>query len=284
MKHWILATMMVMMMAGIGAAGSRAETPDNFRRENLVPWCIVPFDAAKRGPVERAEMLRDLGLRRCAYDWRKEHVDQFEDEILAYREHGIEFFAFWDMHEQAASLFREYEISPQIWFMGRAGNAEGLSEAERLERSMEEMLPVARQAMAIGSSLGIYNHGGWTGHPDNMIAMAEALRKRLGTERVGIVYNFHHGHDHVDDFAALLERMLPYLLCLNLNGMEDLDTGKKILPIGSGEYEKEMIRVVLESGYDGPIGILDHLPEQDARVSLVDNLEGLEKVLRELGR
>ena len=45
-----------------------------FERDNLVAWCIVPFDAKKRGPEERAEMLHRLGFLRFAYDWRDEHL------------------------------------------------------------------------------------------------------------------------------------------------------------------------------------------------------------------
>ena len=29
------------------------------RQNNLVAWCIVPFDASKRGPAERARMFTD---------------------------------------------------------------------------------------------------------------------------------------------------------------------------------------------------------------------------------
>ena len=42
-----------------------------FARDNLVAWCIVPFDAAKRNSADRVQMLRELGLSRCAYDWRE---------------------------------------------------------------------------------------------------------------------------------------------------------------------------------------------------------------------
>jgi hypothetical protein len=56
----------------------------------LVAWCIVPFDAKKRTPTERAKMLKELGIGRCAYDWRSEHVAEFEEEILQYKKHGIE--------------------------------------------------------------------------------------------------------------------------------------------------------------------------------------------------
>ena len=43
-----------------------------------------------------------------------------------------------------------------------------------------------------------------------------------------------------------------------------------------------MIRTVVESGYDGPIGILDHREQLDARESLLENRDGLEWVRKEI--
>ena len=53
----------------------------------------------------------------------------------------------------------------------------------------------------------------------------------------------------------------------------------KILPIGSGVHEAAMIKIVIESGYNGPVGTLGHLPNQDVEKSLQNNLDGLEKIL-----
>ncbi len=80
--------------------------------------------------------------------------------------------------------------------------------------------------------------------------------------------------------------MQPYLLCLNVNGMADADTvtertQDKILPVGSGIHEVHMIRTVIENGYAGPIGVLDHRNEIDAEVSLSQNLSGLENILKD---
>ena len=44
----------------------RAADPDIYAPENLVAWCIVPFDAKKRGPVERAA-IRWLGYSPRAF-------------------------------------------------------------------------------------------------------------------------------------------------------------------------------------------------------------------------
>src|SRR5688500_16345310 len=68
---------------------------DLFARSTLVAWCIVPFDAKKRGPEERAQMLERLGIKRLAYDYRAEHIPTFDAEVEAMKRHGIEFMAWW---------------------------------------------------------------------------------------------------------------------------------------------------------------------------------------------
>ena len=66
-----------------------------FARDNLLAWCIVPFDARKRGPQERAAMLQRLGIGALAYDWRDEHIERFDEELCQLRDHGVEMTAFW---------------------------------------------------------------------------------------------------------------------------------------------------------------------------------------------
>src|SRR6185295_9530942 len=60
-----------------------------FARTNLVAWCIVPFDAKKRGPEERGQMLEQLGIKKLAYDWRAEHIPTFDAEVAAMKRHGV---------------------------------------------------------------------------------------------------------------------------------------------------------------------------------------------------
>src|SRR6478736_7026454 len=66
-----------------------------FGRDNLIAWCIVPFDSKKRGPEDRAAMLQKLGFKRFAYDWRGEHIPTFDTELAALKKHGIRLEAFW---------------------------------------------------------------------------------------------------------------------------------------------------------------------------------------------
>ena len=58
--------------------------------------------------------------------------------------------------------------------------------------------------------------------------------------------------------------------------------GPQILPLADGEDDASILRLVAESGYKGPIGILDHRPETDAEESLKQNLAGMQKILRQL--
>jgi sugar phosphate isomerase/epimerase len=255
-----------------------AETPKNLQTNQLVAWCIVPFDAKQRGPKARAEMLARLDLKRCAYDWRDQHVAEFEEEILQYKKNGIEFFAFWDQHDRAFELFEKHGLRPQIWRMLPQLNKG--SQTERVKAGADAMEALAQRTAKLGSKLGLYNHGGWAGEPANLVAVCEELRRR-GHSHVGIVYNWHHGHDHINDWAESLEAMKPYLLCLNLNGMNPR-AEPKILQLGSGEHDLAMLRTVIESGYEGPVGIIDHQSQLDTESVLRANLAGLAELTEEL--
>ena len=251
-----------------------------FAQDNLVAWCIVPFDAKKRGPAERAKMAKQLGFSKIAYDWRGHHVPTFEREILEYERHGIEFFAFWSWHDAFEPLVKKHGITPQIW--RTLGSPKAGTQEEKVAAAAKSILPLAEKAKELELKLGLYNHGGWGGEPANLVAVCRALRNQ-GHEQVGIVYNFHHGHGQIETFPRALGAMKPYLLCLNLNGM----TGpgqkfQKILPIGQGNAEAAMIKAILKSGYDGPIGILGHVASRDVEVVLRENLDGLRKLTGEL--
>lgn len=260
-------------LIGLQTESAKTEKKSIYADENLVAWCIVPFDAKKRGPAQRAEMLVELGIKKCAYDWRDEHVASFEEEIQQYKKHGIDFFAFWSQHEAAFALFEKYDLHPQIWqIIGDPGG----DNATKVERAAERLVGIAKRTQQLKCPLGLYNHMGWDGEPENMVAVCQRLRE-MGFDHVGIVYNFHHGHDHIARWQAALKLMQPYLLCVNINGMNDT-ADPKILGLGKGKHERAMLQILLDSGYSGPVGIIDHRPELDAKESLQENLDGLKKL------
>lgn len=261
-----------------------------FARTNLLAWCIVPFDAKKRGPEERAAMLEQLGITQLAYDYRAEHIPTFDAEMEALRRHRIRLRAWWfpgalnDEARLILDVLRRHELrGVQLWVTGGGPPTAAAEEQQRrVEAEAERLRPLANEAAKLGGHLALYNHGGWFGEPDNQLAIIQLLHAR-GVTNVGIVYNQHHGHDHVDRFAELFQRMKPHLLALNLNGMtrEGDRRGKKILPLGEGELDLPLLRIVRDSGWQGPLGLLNHTDE-DAEVRLRANLRGLERLVKQL--
>jgi hypothetical protein len=279
--HLVALSLCLLAPTARSAHAADAKQPVSvFAKDNLVAWCIVPFDANKRSPEARAEMLDRLGIKFVAYDWRQEHVPTFEEEIFAYKRHGLDYFAFWSWHPDMAPLIEKYDIHPQIWMTAPSPKAD--TPKATVEAAGKSLLPLVEQSRKMGCRFGLYNHGGWGGEPENLVAVCRWLRQNADADHVGIVYNFHHGHDHIQDFAECLAAMKPYLLCLNLNGMND---GAKpmILRLGKGQHEKAMMQTILESGYKGPIGVLGHTSGEDIEVVLRENLEGLKGLLGDLG-
>jgi len=260
-----------------------------FARTNLVAWCIVPFDSKKRGPEERAVMMERLGIKLYAYDYRAEHIPTFDAEMDAIKRHAITLTAWWfpgTMNDEARlilDVLKRHNLKAQLWITG-AGNPTKTAEEQRLrvEGEAKRIRPIAEAAAKIGCSVALYNHGNWFGEPENQIEIIQRLNKD-GITNVGIVYNQHHGHEHLDRFPALLRKMKPYLLALNLNGMtrNGEQAGNKIMPLGQGDLDLRLLRIIRDSGWRGPVGILNHTDE-DAEAKLSDNLDGLDWLVAQL--
>jgi Xylose isomerase-like TIM barrel len=101
------------------------EARNLWAHDNLLAWCVVPFDAKKRGPEERAEMLARLGFKHFAYDWRDEHIPTFEEEIQALKRHGVNLLAWMflgvdpdnPLAKTTLEIFKRQDVRPQLWVM-----------------------------------------------------------------------------------------------------------------------------------------------------------------------
>ncbi len=270
--------------AAADAAPGAAESL--FRADNLVAWCIVPFDDEPRSPGDRAAMMRRLGIRNYAYDYRAEHIPQFDEEMRAIKAAGIELVGWWfpgGLNDEARlilDVLQRHGIRTCLWVSGGGGpTATPAEQQARVAAEAARIRPIAEAAAAIGCTVGLYNHGGWFGEPENQIEVIRAL----GLANVGIVYNQHHGHAHVGRWKKLLEVMKPHLYTLNLNGTfaDGEQSGRKIAPLGQGELDRDLLRTIVASGYQGPFGILNHT-QNDAEDRLRDNLAGLAWLARGL--
>jgi quinoprotein glucose dehydrogenase len=284
LAHHLAMMCLLPVLLGLAPSGFAGEHLDLslYAPSNLVAWCIVPFDAKKRGPEERAVMLNKLGITSLAYDYRAEHIPTFDAELDALNRHHISLLAWWfptvlnDEARQILAVIKRHNVTPQLWVTGGGEPPRTPEQQKNLVRDEAGRIrTIAEAASELHCAVALYNHGGWFGNPDNQLAIIEALRAQ-GITNVGIVYNLHHGHDDLDRFADLLQKMKPYLLAFNLNGMDPGagNTERKIMPIGHGERDLEVLKVLAQSGWRGPVGILNHTDE-DAEARLQDNLDGL---------
>ncbi len=230
-------------------------------------------------------MLKKLGLRRFAYDWRAEHLPTLDRELDALQANGVTLDAFWfpcglepDKEPHVATILdflRRRKVKTQLW-LSLGLPESGMTQAQKVEAAARPTGWVAAEAEKLGCKVALYNHGGWFGEPENQLAILQ----RLGRPNLGIVYNLHHGHAHLDRFPELFRKMQPHLFAINLNGMKK--QGPKILPVGQGVRDLEVLQVIARSGWRGPVGILGHREELDAEEALRLNLEGLEKLVKRL--
>lgn len=271
---------------GEGPASREAIRSPLFADENLLAWCIVPYDQRERSPAERIALLRELGLRQYVWDWRERHLSTLNQEIEAAREGGVKLRGVWlwidERNDRIGALgpantkvvqtVAAAGLSLEWWVGFHANVFSQATDGERIAKGAAWATYLRDLAAPSQGTIVLYNHGDWFGEPENQIRIIAAA----GKERLGMVYNFHHAHAQIDRFGDLLPKMLPHLRAVVINGMRP--EGPKILPVGSGSHERRMLRVLADSGYRGPIGILGHVEDADVGEVLRRNRDGLHAI------
>lgn len=265
--------------------------------DNLTAWLVMFTDSVNRTPEERAEMVAQFGFKRVGFEAFKKYVPILEQQMDAYAKRNIKVTSVYVVVETETPSQEEHVIqildvlqrrgeTPQIWAMFGRGSFESTTDEERNRKLVAAFSDLAKCVDTAGCELALYNYGSWFGKLDVQLAVIEGVRQNTGI-KIGTVLNFHRGHQHMKEFPQVLEQMMPYLVAVNLNGMNWKDAdydggGARILPLGSGDYELTMMRQLAESGYRGPIGIIDHRSGVDAEVALRENLDGLVKLREKL--
>jgi sugar phosphate isomerase/epimerase len=288
MKNILCIPLLILHFLITPAYSQKKEKPTLFSKQNLVAWCVIPFDKMKRTPEERADMLKDLGFSQLAYDWREEHLPTMDEEIKTLRKNNISLKSVWfwvnggseeildESNNFILKTLKDNNVKTELWLSFNDDFFEGISDEEKLKKAVSAVRLIRDKANAIGCTVQLYNHGSWFGEPQNQVSIIKAL----GVKDVGMVYNFHHGHKQQQDFPKLLALMKPYLSTVNLNGMKT--GGPQILTIGQGDQELTMMQQLKASGFNGTLGILSHVEDEDAKIVLARNLEGLKSLLQKM--
>ena len=102
-------------------------TTSLFSRENLVAWCIVPYDNMNRTPAQRARMLQKLGITQLAWDWREKHLPLLTEEIEALQRLDIKLKSVWfwvngtdgqvldDANHYILKTLKDNDVKTELW-------------------------------------------------------------------------------------------------------------------------------------------------------------------------
>lgn len=279
----IIASLIFLFCLSSCATIKKGENP-LFQKSNLIPWSIVGFDVKERTPKERLEMLERLGYKQYAYGNRSKHIPTMQQEWNLAKEKGITIKAVWlyinlnkdkvdSLKPESEVVFKNLEevgLKTQIWVGFQPTYFDKLSDEEALKQATEMIAYLSKRAEQLGCKVALYNHGGWFGKPENQLRIIKALPK----QELGIIFNFHHAHDSLDKYSENIKNLLPYVWSVSLNGMKK--EGPKIITIGDGNLEKEMIQQLLDLSYKGSFNILGHVKGGDPELILGQNYKGLQ--------
>jgi hypothetical protein len=254
-------------------------------REKHIRTLDVEIDALKRNGIRlSALMLYVVDDPDAKVDWRNYLIASPDVFMGKAKPNGLTL-------EDLLKTFRRHNVRPQLWMISYPMNPRAAAEtrsADQLSQRMTEsmrrdltafpqqqrvmlegdrMNALARLAAPYGVKVEMYNHGGWLGMIDNQIAVIERLKEQ-GVTDVGMVYDFAHGRDELHDdssnFPALWKQAKPYVVEVNIGHMNRNGAG---IPTTQDNRELEMMRIVQDSGWRGPIG-LDAMQGGDAEVAL----------------
>lgn len=286
MKKIIGLSILFSLLIFLFSCTNEQEQADAIEVKEVSPWCILGFDSLDRTPQERITMLNEMGLSKYGFNKGKGDLTTMKEEFQLAKENDIEITSLFlwlnakrdsigklsPANQELLSNLKEIAYKPTIWVSFSDNFFKEKNQEQSIALSMDMIKFIKAEADELGCKLALYNHRGWFGNPHHQLE----ILKRLNDESITMVYNFHHSHEYVDEFPEIVKKMKPYLSYVNLNGVKK--EGPEILPIGSGDYEYDMIKNLLDEGYNGPWGILGHIKTDDVEKVLNRNIEGLKMV------
>ena len=252
MKRIMLACLLT-----IGAA-ARAAAP-------FFPFCIDWHDTKKRGFEEQAALLKELGYDGVGHIW----LPKVAERIQSLDAVGLKLFQITmqvDIAPTAKSPYDEPQFKNVLALIkGRhvqfcllvgglePGDPAGEARAVEILRHMSDL---ARDA---GAQLLLYPHvNNWI----ERIEFACIVAEKVDRPNVGVMFNLCHWlrADASRDYRPLLQKALPRLWAISLNGADEHDDqpgwSHYIQPLDTGNFDlATFLHTLKELGYAGPIGL-----------------------------
>lgn len=236
----------------------------------------------KLSPTEQAAILADLGYDGIGYTGT-ENIPQM---LAALEPRGLKMFNTYVKLDVRPDQVPYDPTLPEaiqqlrghgtlIWLHVHGDQPSGQRLDDRAVRRIREIA-----AMAAESDLrvALYPH---TGFYVATVQDAVRLVKKVDRKNVGASFNLCH-YLKLDDEANLEQRIhdaIPYLFAVSINGADRGDTKKMgwdrlIQTLDRGDFDvHRLLRLLIDSGYRGPIGLQCYAIPGDVRDNLARSMK-----------
>jgi len=245
------------------------------------PFCIDWHDARKRSFEQQAAMLKELGYPGMGHIW----LDKVEERVKTLDAAQLKLFQI-TMTVEIAPGKTPYDTNR---FKGVCDAIQGRgvqlclllngmkpSDPTVDPRTVDILRAMSDQARDSGAQLLLYPHqGSWVERIEDSIRVAD----KVDRPNVGVMFNLCHWLrvDASRDYKPLLQRALPRLWAVSINGADEFDDKpgweRYIQPLDQGSFDVgKLLRTLKELGYKGPIGLQCYGIGGDAREHLARSM------------
>ncbi len=280
-RHVWLSALLVLLIAL--PAGAEEKSPKAFPGRGFFALCVGNHDAKKRSVPDQFRLIAEMGF------------DGVGDPLWLGQEMDANLKLMDELKLCPAMLYVRVNVSPKakqaydprikdalarlkgrgtvlcVLMQGlKPGDASGLDHGAALLRELGDM------AAASGMKVSIYHHmSDWT---QNLSFALEVVRK-ADRPNVGVNFNLCHWlmADGDKDYRAFLRANVGRVFVVTLNGAKlgsKTWTNGLIQPLDCGDFDNlELLKLLKELDYRGPIGLMCYGVGGDAREHLVRSMK-----------
>ena len=272
----------------IGSAKAAEPKPYPF-----FPFCIDWHDAKKRNFEQQAEMLKELGYDGVGHIW----LDKVAERIKSLDAVGLKLYQI-TMVVDVGTGKKPYDEAKLKEVLGLIKgrnvqfcllmNGTGVKPSDSAvdPHAVEILQVMSDLAKESGAQLLLYPHqGSWVERIEDSIRVAD----KVDRPNVGVMFNVCHWLrvDKSRDYKALLQKAMPRLWAISLNGADEFDDkpgwSKYIQPLDKGSFDiGKFLKTLKELGYKGPIGLQCFGIGGDAKEHLVRSMMAWQKLSENL--
>ncbi|MCL2304963.1 MAG: sugar phosphate isomerase/epimerase [Planctomycetaceae bacterium] len=278
MKHLIFVLALFVFPMTLLAADAKSP-----QKREFFALCMDTHDEKQRSIDEQNAMLAGLGFDGVAHLW----LDKLEQRVTSARKvklHVTQVYFRVDLSQNPSFDPKLKETLPclkgentQLALLIYGGKPSDESLDEKAVGVIREIVNIAEPN---GVKLVLYPHvDAWNETVTDCVRVAE----KFPDKKVGVMFNLCHwvAVDKSENLEKTLKLAMPYLACVTINGT---DTPEEVQsrpgrpgwlgPLDSGTFDqKQLLSLLDELGYCGPVGLQCYGISGDAKIHLERSLK-----------